>query len=294
MGTDRLQHRGVLRQRLMMQLGVTTGQIEAIGIGQQLVMDRREEAQLGAHRPQQVEARAIGERESFITGHGNPYPGQQWLGLDQLGCGELHRRWQRYLATASQGFGGRIQAQVQVVQLAGLHQAQMAARQFDPGFPGQRAVPAQTFGQAAFKQLRMAHGPDAVGQDPGERQVRLVTRQPQRQGAKGLGHGGAVDHRQYRHAKVARQVGAGGGAVKQPHHALDQDQVRLPRGFPQQTATFLLAHHPHVQLIDRRATGALMDHRVEKVRAAFEYPDLAPQVTVQPGQGGGDSGFALA
>ena len=33
-------------------------------------------------------------------------------------------------------------------------------------------------------------------------------RQAQGQGTEGLGHGCAVDHRQHRHAKVARQVGA--------------------------------------------------------------------------------------
>ena len=57
--------------------------------------------------------------------------------------------------------GGGIEAHVEVIEFAGLHQTEMAARQFDPGFPGQRAVPAQTFGEAAFEQLRMALRPVA-------------------------------------------------------------------------------------------------------------------------------------
>jgi hypothetical protein len=96
----------------------------------------------------------------------------------------------------------------------------------------------------------------------------------------------------HRHAEVPRQVGAGRRAVEQAHDTFDQDQVGFARGFPQQRR-LLLADHPHVQLIHRRTAGALEDHRVEKVRAAFEHAHLAPLVAVQTGQRGGDGGLAL-
>ncbi len=170
----------------------------------------------------------------------------------------------------------------------------MAAGQLDIGFPGQGAIPAQAFRQAAFQQLRMAQGTNPVGQHPGKRQVRLVARQAQSQGAEGLGHGGAIDHPQHRHAEMPRQIGAGRGAIEQAHDPLDQNQVGLSRRLPEQTAAFLLAHHPHVQLVHRGTTGALKNHRVEEIRAALEDPDLAPPVAVQAGKGRGHRGLALA
>ncbi|MOA33332.1 hypothetical protein D3C78_1546190 [compost metagenome] len=122
--------------------------------------------------------------------------------------GKADWRRQRRIATGAQRFGGSVQAGVQVIQLAGLHQAQVAAGQFDAAFAGQAAIPAQALGQAAFEQLRMTQAAYPIGQHAGERQIGLVPRQAQGQGTEGLGHGGAVDHRQHRHAEVARQVSA--------------------------------------------------------------------------------------
>ena len=169
----------------------------------------------------------------------------------------------------------------------------MTTRQFDGGFAGQRAIPTQAFGQAAFKQLRVTQGAHAVGQDTGKRQVRLIARQPQGQGTKGLGHGGAVDHAQHRHAEVPRQISTGWRTVEQAHDTFDEDQVRFARGLPQQPTTLLLADHPHVQLIHRRTAGALQNHRIEKVRATFEHTNLASLIAMQTGQRGGDGGLAL-
>jgi hypothetical protein len=78
----------------------------------------------------------------------------------------------------------------------------------------------------------MAQSAYAVGQHAGKRQVRLIARQAQGQCAKGLGHGGTVDHTEHRHAEMPRQVGAGRCAIEQAHHAFDQDQVGLTRRFP--------------------------------------------------------------
>ncbi len=139
----------------------------------------------------------------------------------------------------------------------------------------------------------MAQGADAVGQHASEWQVRLILRQAQRQGAKGLRHGGAVDHAEHRHTEVARQISAGWRAVEQAHHPFNQNQVGFGGGFPQQAATFLLADHPHVQLIHRRTAGALEDHRVEKIRTAFEYAHLTPLIAMQTGECSGDGGLAL-
>ncbi|MNH22075.1 hypothetical protein D3C79_819150 [compost metagenome] len=148
--------------------------------------------------------------------------------------------------------------------------------------------------QAAFEQLGVTQGTDAVRQYPGKRQVRLITRQPQGQSTERLSHGGAVDHRQHRHIKMPGQIGTRRCTVEQPHDPFDQDQVGFARRFPQQTSAFLLPHHPQVELVHRRTTGSFKDHRIKKIRAALEHPHLAPEVAVQPRQGSGHRSLALA
>jgi len=113
------------------------------------------------------------------------------------------------------------------------------------------------------------------------------------QRAEGLGHGRAVDHRQHRHAETPRQVGGAGVAIEQTHHAFDEDQIGFVGGLPKQPARFLLADHPQVELIDGPTAGASEDHRVEKVRAALEYPHALALTRMQPSQCGGDGGLAL-
>ena len=65
---DRVEHRGVLRQRHVVQFRVAARQIQTVRLRQLRVADRREETQLGAHRPQQIEAGAVGEGERLIMG----------------------------------------------------------------------------------------------------------------------------------------------------------------------------------------------------------------------------------
>ena len=140
----------------------------------------------------------------------------------------------------------------------------------------------------------MTQAAHPVGQHPGERQIRLITRQAQGQRAKGLGHGRTVDNRQHRHAEVTCQVGARRGAVEQPHHPFDEDQVGFTCRLPEQPAAFLGTDHPQVQLADGGIAGAFENHGVEKVRPAFEHPHLAAQIAVQARQRGSDRGLALA
>ncbi|MNH11710.1 hypothetical protein D3C79_712320 [compost metagenome] len=232
MGANGCEHRRVGRQGPVMQLRVTTGQVQAVGLRQTGVMQRREERQLRAHGPQQVEVGAIGEGKGFVAGDRDAHALQQGLAHKLGRRGETHRRRQSRVATGAQGGCSCIQACFEVVQFTGLDQAQVAARQFDAGFSRQPAVPAQPFGQAAFEQLSVAQGTDAVGQHPGKRQVRLIARQAQGQGTEGLGHGRAIDHRQHRHTKMTSKVGARWRAIEQPHDPFDQDQVGLSRRFP--------------------------------------------------------------
>ncbi len=169
----------------------------------------------------------------------------------------------------------------------------MAARQLDIGAARQRAIPANRLRQAVAQNFAVPCAADPVGQHSGKRQVRLEAGQPMGQRAEGLGHGRAVDHCQYRHAETPRQVAGAGVAIKQSHHAFDEDQVGFAGGLPQQPARLLLADHPQVELIDRPTAGAGENHRVEKVRPALEYPHAFALADMQPSQSGGDGGLAL-
>lgn len=293
-GADGGGHGRVAGQLRQVQLRVATGQVEAVHRRQLGVHQGREEHQLGTQALQQVEVARVEEGEGGVTGDADAHALEP--GLQGFGCrrGEGHGGRQRHFGAGGQGVGGGVQAGVQVGQLLGLHQPQVAAGQLHLGAARQGAVPADPVRQAVADQVAVALAADAVAEDAGERQVRLVGGQAHGQGAEGLGHGGAVDHPQHRHAEVPRQVGGGRRAVEQPHDALDEDQVRLPRRFPQQAPALGLADHPQVQLVDRVAGGAGEDHRVEEVRPALEHPHAPALAGVQARQGGGDGGLALA
>ncbi len=128
MGANSRKHPGVFRQCLVMQFGIAAGQVQAVGVGQLVIMDRREKLQLSAHCPQQIQAGAVGKSEGFITGYGNTHTGQQRLSLNQLRRGERHRRRQRHFAAAAQRLGCGVQARIEVIEFTGLHQAQVTAR----------------------------------------------------------------------------------------------------------------------------------------------------------------------
>ncbi|KAF1060887.1 MAG: hypothetical protein GAK45_02392 [Pseudomonas citronellolis] len=277
-----------------MQFGIAAGQIQAVDRRQVPVVQGREEHELRALIAQQVEVGAIEEGERLVAGYTDAHTGKACGRGVGVWFDKGHRRRQGSIAAGAQGLGGSVQTCIQIVQLTGLDQAEVTAGQLDAALARQPAIPAQTFGQATFEQLRMAQAADPVGQHASEWQVRLVARQAQGQGPEGLGHGRAIDHRQHRHAEMPRQVSARRRTVEQPHDTFDEDQVGVGGSVPQQTAALLFANHPHVQLVHRRAAGALQDHRVEKIRPALEHPHLAPEVAVQARQGGGDGGLALA
>ncbi|MNF76667.1 hypothetical protein D3C84_587870 [compost metagenome] len=293
-GADRLGHGAVGGKRLQVQLGVAARQVEAVHFRQLRVGQRREVHQLGTQAPQQVEVGLVKEGEGGVSRHAYAHAGQPVADFLRLGGGEAHRRRQRDFRAGGQGIGGGIQAGIQVCQFLGLDQAEVTARQLHFGTARQRAVPADPVRQAAADQVAVALAAHPVAEDTGKGQVRLVSGQAHGQGAEGLGHGGAIDHAQHRHAEAPSQIGGRGRTVEQAHHTLDEDQVGLPRRLPQQAAALGLAHHPQVQLVDRRAGGAGQDHRVEKVRPALEYPHPLALASVQAGERGGDGGLALA
>ncbi|MCY1414413.1 hypothetical protein D9M71_298640 [compost metagenome] len=126
-------------------------------------MQWRKEAQLGAHGPQQVKVGAISEGKGFVPRHGDGHAIEQGLDNFDSRRRKRHRRRQGRLTTGAESCGCSVQTNIQIIEFAGLDQAQMAAGQFNPGFPRQAAVPAQPFGKTAFEQLGVTQGTDTVG-----------------------------------------------------------------------------------------------------------------------------------
>ncbi len=150
-GADRFEQGMIGPQRDVVQFRISARQIQAVAGGQHGVMNRREKHQLCAHGPQQIEAGAISEGKGFVTGHGNAHAVQQRLGQHGGRRLETDHRRQVDFAGTGQGISGCIKTCVQVIQLTGLNQAKMAAGQLDGQVPGQRAVPAQTLGEAVLQ-----------------------------------------------------------------------------------------------------------------------------------------------
>ncbi len=134
----------------------------------------------------------------------------------------------------------------------------------------------------------------AVGQYAVKRQVWLIGSQTVGKGAKGLRHAARINHRQHGQAEAACDVGGGGRAVEQSHHAFDQHDIRRFCRTCQAPGSILLAAHPQVEVFARVAGGCGVDHRVEKVRPAFEDAHALALPRVKPCETGDDAGLALA
>ena len=114
-----------------MQFGIAARQVQAVHGGQRLVLQRREERQLGAEFAQQVEIGLVEEGERGVAGHADAHAFQAALQRRRSGHLEGHRLRQVGLGAGQQGVGGGVQAYIEIGQFLGLDQAQVAARQFE-------------------------------------------------------------------------------------------------------------------------------------------------------------------
>ncbi len=146
---------------------------------------------------------------------------------------------------------------------------------------------------ALLDHFRMAHAGDAVGQHAGKRQPRTEMREPVGDRAHRLRDALGIDHRQHRHAQQLGQIGAARRAVEQAHHAFDQDQIGVQRGFIHQPPAFGRAGQPQIELIHGMAAGTLQNHRIEEIRPGLEHPDCAPLIRMKTRQRRRHGGLAV-
>ncbi|MNC22910.1 hypothetical protein D3C75_709180 [compost metagenome] len=78
MGADRHAHRHVAGQLLQIQLRVAARQVQAVDLRQLVVVERREEYQLGPQRAQQLEVGRVDEGKGSVASHTDAHALQQW------------------------------------------------------------------------------------------------------------------------------------------------------------------------------------------------------------------------
>ncbi len=126
--------------------------------------------------------------------------------------------------------GHAVEARHQVVDFRGLMQTQMPLGQSRCLIARHRAAPADTGRDTFFEHFCVSRAGHAIGQHAVKRQVWLIGSQTVGNGAKGLRHAAGIDHRQHGQVKAARDIGGGWRAIKQSHHAFDQNDIRILRG----------------------------------------------------------------
>ena len=102
-----------------------------------------------------------------------------------------------------------------------------------------------------------------------------------------------IQHRQHRNIQPLRQFRRTGAAIKQAHHAFNQDQIGLLGGSVEPGCHIFGASHPAIERMHRGTAGQLMPVRIQKIRPTLEHAHCAPLAAVQTCQGGGEGGFAL-
>ena len=94
--------------------------------------------------------------------------------------------------------------------------------------------------------------------------------------------------------QAAREFGGAGFAVVQPHHALDEDEVGLPRRTRQAPAGVFFASHAKVDRLAGRARREFVDLRIEEIRPALEDAHPPPLARVPACERRHHRGLAVA
>ncbi len=148
-------------------------------------------------------------------------------------------------------------------------------------------------GQCFFKHLCMPLAGHAVGQHTRPGQAGTEMLQTEREGAKRARHGRGVDHRQHRQTKTLCEIGGAGFPIEQPHHAFDDDQVRLAGRFMQPGPRIVLARHPQIDVVRGPTCGERQPVRIQEIGPALEGPHAPTGARMQARQGRGHGGLAL-
>ena len=125
-------------------------------------------------------------------------------------------------------------------------------------------------------------------------------RASQRDGGRGLGLAGDVEHQHHRPAQQRRQVGGGagagssprGGAVEQSHHAFGNANIRVLDAAAASVRDQIRAHRPAVEIVARPTGGDLVEGRIDIIGTAFERLHDGPTAkrAQQPERHGGFAG----
>ena len=145
-----------------------------------------------------------------------------------------------------QRIGRCIEPLQRIAQFMVHDQAQMPLGQRQGCIAHHGTEPLGRVAQAVFEHDGMAGRRYPVGQHAGKTQAFAVMLQAPSQRAKSAGHRAGINHCNDIQAKALRQIGGARLAVKQPHHAFDNDEIGVLRGIVQTLRAVRLAGHPEV------------------------------------------------
>jgi hypothetical protein len=138
---------------------------------------------------------------------------------------------------------------------------------------------------------------DAVENDARQSELRIERLAPEDEGGHGPGHLGRVHHQHDRGSDELRElrgrVGAlGVRAVEQAAVALDEREVRVPRGPLQRRGDGLRRHEVRVEVATRRAGRGAEPSRIDEIRPLLEGRDPPPALRERAGEAQGHQALA--
>ena len=187
--------------------------------------------------------------------------------------------------------------------LPGGHQTQMPLRHLQILAPGQAAQHRRQTGNRANRlpQKLLVPAPgDPIKQDAGEFQPRIKAAETLHQGGGAAGLSSGVHHQQNSapqpagYLRGAPLLAVAGRPVEEPHHSLDDRQVRVPDTPGENPSHPGFAAHPAVQVPGNPAGRPGVMAGIDEIRTDFERRHLQPPAPQGGQHSESDRGFAAS
>ena len=252
---------------------------EAVYLGDFLVAKRAEIDELSAQALQGFEAGGIVEGESFVSGHADAdfFLGRFAARLFGFQERRMSGDFQERLGVHPFP-GGFAHVTDDFLSLDFRHrrEAQVALRCLQAVVPVEGTDDRHVdffhhFPHHGF----VAVGAQAIQDDPGDMDVRVVFAEAQGGSGDAVAHGLAVQHQDHRRMKLLRDVGSGadaiGPAVVEAHDPFDDGNIRALGERREGRRQALRRRHPGVQVVRIPSGSLAMEARVDVVRPHFEW-----------------------
>jgi hypothetical protein len=179
-------------------------------------------------------------------------------------------------------------------------QAEVTLRQDERGIVAdgaERLGPART-ADGLGDEARVRGAAHPVGDDAGHAQIAIERLEAEHDRARAAGQGRGVEHEQHRRVEPPGDLGRGAiradtvHAVEAAHHALDHDDVGVPRSLRDRVEHALAPAHPAVEVVRRPAGHSRVQTGIDEVGPDLEGLHGEPTAAQRLEQPEGDRGLA--